>query len=56
MLIKKELRRCQIIGRQYLGSSLPNGSYTGVLGMLQNKEVDIYLKGRPFLDNYQIKI
>lgn len=46
MLIKKELRKCLIIGQQYLGSRLDNGTYTGVLGILQRKEADLYLKGQ----------
>lgn len=70
MLVRKERRKCTIVGEKEMGVKLDNGSYTGgpsqfetdqtlmislcsgVLGLLQRKQADLYLKGRllvPFL-------
>lgn len=38
-------RRCRIIGRLGLGVKHENGTYSDILGLLQSKKVDVYLKG-----------
>ena len=49
MLIKKSLRKCRILGSMEIGTKMANSSsYTGVLGMLQAKTVDLYLRGHPY--------
>ena len=45
MLIKQALRRCLIIGQSVLGRKEKNNTYTGILGLLQAKKVDLFLKG-----------
>lgn len=41
---KKHLRKCNLIGSTDLGEKLPNGTYTGNLGLLQSKKAIVYLK------------
>ena len=49
LLVRKELRKCSIIGHREMGVKLDNGTYTGVLGLLQRKKADLYMKGRFYI-------
>ena len=40
-------RDCKLVGTDEFGHQLPNGSYTGVLKLLQEKKGDLYLSPSP---------
>lgn len=55
-LIKQNLRKCTIIGERALGEKSKNGTYTGILGLLQSNQVDLFLKGESeFIDEVWLK-
>ena len=41
LLCKKSVRKCLVVGHNDLGSKQENGSYYGVLGLLQSNRVSI---------------
>lgn len=39
LLCKRSIRKCLVVGHNDIGSKLDNGSYSGILGLLQSNQV-----------------
>lgn len=46
-LVRKSMRKCEVIGNIEFGEKLPNATYTHTLGLLQSMKADLFLRAGP---------